>query len=233
MDDTLSQLLSIPSSPMSDGYQRVIVRADRSSATVICRRCSALFEASTINLRHAIRAGTPRFQFCGRSCARSWWHAHNPEASRATITKLVAATPTMPTVYTRTPEIRAKLSQSLRAIRHSPAVRGGNGTTAPCEALVAAAMPEWKPQHVVPLGSRQPGYPTHYKLDFAVIDKMLDIELDGPSHAAVSRREADNRRDSRLAALGWRVLRIKNTEILSRSSTSQLRAYLTSLLPTC
>ena len=94
-------------------------------------------------------------------------------------------------------------------------------------------MPEWIPQYVVPLGKRQPGYPTHYKLDFAVIDKMLDIELDGPSHAAVSRREVDRRRDSRLTALGWRVLRIKNTEILSKSSTSQLRAYLTSLLQTC
>lgn len=233
MDDTLSQLLSIPSSPTSDGYRRVVVRADRSSATVICRRCSAPFEVNTINLRHAIRAGTPRFQFCGRSCARSWWHAHNPEVSKATITKLIATAPTTPPVYVRTPEIRAKLSQALRTIGHRPRERGGNGTTAPCEALVASAMPEWTPQHVVPLGRRQPGYPTHYKLDFAVIDKMLDIELDGPSHAAVSRQESDRRRDSRLAALGWRVLRIKNTEILSRSSTSQLRVYLTSLLQTC
>lgn len=180
MDDTLQQLQSIQSSQTQAGFQREIVRADKSSATVICRLCSAPFEADTNNLRHAIRAGTPRFQFCGRSCSRKWWHAQNPGTSAATI-----------------------------------------------------AMPDWVPQYVVPLGTRQPGYPTHYKLDFALPEKMLNIELDGPSHRARARQAADDRRDTMLTNLGWTVLRIKNTEILSKSSTSALREYLTSLLAGC
>lgn len=233
MDDTLQQLRSIQSSQTQAGFQREIVRADKSSATVTCRLCSAPFEADTINLRHAIRAGTPRFQFCGRSCSRKWWHAQNPGTSAATIAKMNEAPRPSVVPYLRTPVTLAALSRTLRSIGHHPTTRGGNGHVAPCEALVMAAMPDWVPQYVVPLGARRPGCPTHYKLDFALPEKMLDIELDGPSHRARTRQVADEHRDTVLTNLGWTVLRIKNTEILSKSSTSALREYLTSLLAGC
>lgn len=72
---------------------------------------------------------------------------------------------------------------------------------------------EWK-YHVVPLG-RIPGYPTHYKLDLANPARMITIELDGPSHNAVKRKEADRRKTEKLSSLGWTVLRFWNKDILN------------------
>lgn len=73
----------------------------------------------------------------------------------------------------------------------------------------------WGP-HVVPLGRPKiPGYPTHYKLDVADPGRKVVIELDGISHHALARKEADRRKTEKLASLGWTVLRFWNSEILN------------------
>jgi len=51
-----------------------------------------------------------------------------------------------------------------------------------------------------------------YVADFACRRHRLAIECDGSQHVE---NPADDRRDARLAARGWRVLRIPNTEILT------------------
>ena len=50
-----------------------------------------------------------------------------------------------------------------------------------------------------------------YVVDFACIEARLLVEADGGQHALSGR---DRRRDARLRALGWRVLRFWNNDIL-------------------
>jgi very-short-patch-repair endonuclease len=50
-----------------------------------------------------------------------------------------------------------------------------------------------------------------YYVDFVCRDRRLIIELDGGQHAEST---ADPQRDSDLAALGYRVLRLWNNEVL-------------------
>lgn len=51
-----------------------------------------------------------------------------------------------------------------------------------------------------------PGQAAHYKLDFAHPGAKVNIELDGPYHHSGN----DHARDTRLRALGWRVIRISH-----------------------
>lgn len=119
-------------------------------------------------------------------------------------------------------EARAKMSQTLNAIRHRPSVRGGNGKppTAPEMALLRAlGVLGFEPQHVVktrmPSGS---GFPPCYKLDLGNPLFKIAIEADGACHAGV-RKELDRKRDEFLAGLGWTTLRFSNEAILNSLGT--------------
>ena len=50
-----------------------------------------------------------------------------------------------------------------------------------------------------------------YYLDFVCIDRRLAVEVDGGQHAD---KAADGKRDADLAALGYRVIRVWNNEVL-------------------
>jgi very-short-patch-repair endonuclease len=50
-----------------------------------------------------------------------------------------------------------------------------------------------------------------YYVDFVCRERRLIIELDGGQH---SERREDKRRDSRLCALGYRVIRIWNNDVI-------------------
>lgn len=53
-----------------------------------------------------------------------------------------------------------------------------------------------------------------YRVDFAIPERRLVIELDGHEfHATVEQRTADAKRGRRLLAAGWRVVRFTGTEI--------------------
>lgn len=47
------------------------------------------------------------------------------------------------------------------------------------------------------------------RLDFAHIEGLIAIELDGPSHNSTARSRKDFERDAILRALGWKIIRIK------------------------
>jgi very-short-patch-repair endonuclease len=53
-----------------------------------------------------------------------------------------------------------------------------------------------------------------YILDFACIEIMLAIELDGGQHNAPEKLESDARRTSILEKHGWKVLRFWNNEVM-------------------
>jgi very-short-patch-repair endonuclease len=54
----------------------------------------------------------------------------------------------------------------------------------------------------------------HYRVDFAIPDKMLAIELDGHQyHKSREQRTTDAQRERALQELGWRVFRFTGSEI--------------------
>ena len=53
-----------------------------------------------------------------------------------------------------------------------------------------------------------------YYADFLCHSAKLVIEVDGESHFVTSAQEYDQRRDSRIAADGFRILRIPNSEVM-------------------
>jgi very-short-patch-repair endonuclease len=57
-------------------------------------------------------------------------------------------------------------------------------------------------------------------VDFAVLKRRLVIEIDGASHADAARQILDAARDARLAAAGWRVLRVPASRAISDDAFS-------------
>jgi very-short-patch-repair endonuclease len=65
--------------------------------------------------------------------------------------------------------------------------------------------------------------------DFACIEAMLIVEVDGPSHRIEEQVAYDARRTAFLEAQGWRVLRISDDDVLS--DPSGVMARIVSALP--
>ena len=89
----------------------------------------------------------------------------------------------------------------------------------PQRMLLDLLGPTWLPEYTVSLGKRLKGYPTHYKLDLAWPERRIAVEVDGYSHVALVRRRQDQKKDEKLAALGWLVLRFTNKEVLTSSES--------------
>lgn len=51
-------------------------------------------------------------------------------------------------------------------------------------------------------------------VDFATFDRRLVVEVDGGQHAD---NRSDDARDLRLRSLGWRVLRVWNSDVLTNT----------------
>jgi very-short-patch-repair endonuclease len=62
-----------------------------------------------------------------------------------------------------------------------------------------------------------------YFLDFAIEEKMIDLEIDGKQHEYPERKVADTIRDSNLTKHGWKVYRIKWNEIKTDTGKQQMK----------
>ena len=120
------------------------------------------------------------------------------------------------------PDVRKKVSTALKAIGHKPLIHGGNGTglTKPQE-LLAKKLEDlgFEPacEYVVPTHTKRDtsGYPSHYKIDIAIPDRMTAIEIDGPSHLSLKIQAADKKKTGFLTGLGWNVLRFTNKAVMA------------------
>lgn len=117
------------------------------------------------------------------------------------------------------PECRRKAAETMRRRIQEGTFKPyngrpyGNGKSPPPSELRAMEILEplgFKHQLVVGMGKGS-SRPHHYKLDFGHPEQKLAIEIDGTSHNTPSRRKADNRKDNRLSARGWTVLRFPAT----------------------
>lgn len=73
----------------------------------------------------------------------------------------------------------------------------------------------WLPMPVCQYVVELPGG-AYYRLDFAYLEIMLDIEIDGPHHKLPEVAARDRRRDRRLRQLGWEVLRFEEEVVTYR-----------------
>jgi very-short-patch-repair endonuclease len=54
--------------------------------------------------------------------------------------------------------------------------------------------------------------------DFACVEAKLIVEVDGPSHSVAEQIAHDAKRTAFLEAEGWRVLRVRDVDVLSNPS---------------
>lgn len=64
-----------------------------------------------------------------------------------------------------------------------------------------------------------------YSLDFAWVDKKLEIEIDGEQHEKKENKIHDQRRDQKLKDNGWKILRIKWKEMFNNPQKYIKMAY--------
>lgn len=64
-------------------------------------------------------------------------------------------------------------------------------------------------QHLVVTGTQS----KHYRLDFAHTELLIDVEIDGTVHDRPERVEKDAIRDAYFIENGWKVLRIKRSDV--------------------
>ena len=174
--------------------------------------------------------GTQTGLTCSPSCGRKRWHLLNPGAS--VFNRMPPEQRGKPKGVVRSEAYKRKMSESHKAKGLKPTVRGGNGTgMTEAEKVVRTALPDcWIWNYPVALGKRQPGYPTNYKLDFADPKTKRGLEVDGGSHGVMERKLQDRKKETKLAELGWTVFRVSNAEVRRLSTTSRLKAHLTTLL---
>lgn len=108
------------------------------------------------------------------------------------------------------PETRAKVSATLRAIGHRPPVQGGNGRGPTVPQRMLADALGWEMEVPIKTGARPPVL----KADIAHPGMKIAVEVDGLSHNCVRVRAADERKTAILNGLGWTVLRFANATVL-------------------
>lgn len=114
---------------------------------------------------------------------------------------------------------RLKMSDTLRNIGHRPPeIKGnGRGLTVP-QSMLIDALEAYSPIPEYAVGTK--GYPKSfgcadgYKIDIAISELRLAIEVDGGSHRALERKAEDMKKTTFLESQGWTVLRFWNEEIL-------------------
>lgn len=122
---------------------------------------------------------------------------------------------------TQSPEVRERISRTMKAIGHAPRIRGGNGQlTRPQKKLLKRLGAGWIAEYAVSVPNFQcQSLPKNLKIDIAHPQQMIAIELDGPSHQSPQRRRQDSQKTIYLAQNGWSVFRITNLRADELSST--------------
>lgn len=196
-------------------------------------------------------------RFCGRSCSAKW-RMRQPEiragiyteerkikqkekfrafmAQEGSREKLSHAAKERESSYSKEhkEKVAAKVSASLRLLGCKPTLRGGNGSgpTLPQKLLFEALEGEWKLELVVITQGTALGYPSCYKIDIGDEARKIGIEVDGESHRSNKIRQKDIKKAAFLAGRGWKIIRIKNNEILTWEMEGRKGTHVVSILLT-
>ena len=117
------------------------------------------------------------------------------------------------------PATRKLVSERLKEIGHHPKIRCGNGCglTVPQQALMLELAKTEMVYSEYPVPTKMgkgTSYPTCYKIDIALPEHMIGIEVDGNSHLLLERQAQDKKKDEFLSGLGWKMFRFKNKQVM-------------------
>jgi hypothetical protein len=193
-------------------------------------------QAETKYQRYKLRKGGR--VYCSKECGMKYNAATSSKTMAETNRKYASERMRERNPMTR-PDSREKMKETLRRIGHHPIVQGGNGRglTEP-QKILLNALEKLSPVAEFIQRSKQgrySGYPGHYKIDIAIPESKIAIEIDGGSHCALARREQDRKKSAFLESLGWTVLRLSNQQIYTMLRwtvsyiTSKSKAIITTL----
>jgi very-short-patch-repair endonuclease len=117
----------------------------------------------------------------------------------------------------KNPETVQKMKD--KAIGRTFLSRGGNGkmTVPQLKLWVALELPKESLEFAINTAMVRKMFicvPNHYKVDIGIETLKLAIEVDGATHNTKKWKFLDARKTEILNALGWKVLRFKNQQIM-------------------
>jgi len=179
-----------------------------------CPHCGRIYATQGGLQQHIRRHGDPAWDEALRKANSERMRATNLRRANILSERMRRHNPM------RQPLVREKMRRShwVRPADGYDHLNGGNGAgpTVPERLLHERLGPGWTWQLPVSTGSpRLPGLPTHYKLDLAHEGARIAVEVDGHSHHSLLAHDRDARKDTWLAAHGWRCLRFSNEEVLN------------------
>lgn len=215
----------------------------RKTGRVYCQpSCGYAHREATRPARPTKKTVQCKCEICGQGYAESGWRLHNKfrtcsvkcsTAARAKVSSATASATNRKYASARmrvnnpmhNEATRDKMRRTLKGIGHAPTVRGGNGRgpTAAEQVLLSTLSPfGFVGQYIV----RTCGYPKappHYKLDLALPDAHIAVEVDGASHCATVRKEQDRRKEAFLHGAGWTLFRFTNQQVLTDPTSITLK----------
>jgi Protein of unknown function (DUF559) len=199
-------------------------RAAHQREPVTCSSCGREFARRQLGGHRANCLGKGAFQQPGVHAAAMRKRSANAAYREQLSARMQARIPM------RRPDSRAKMTATIKGmvarselVPYGQRSYGNGGLPTPTEAAATGRYRDTVPQHAVTVGDGQQPY--HYKLDLAWPSLKVGLDLDGSSHAAPKRQQADQRKDARLRAIGWTVLRVPNALALSEKTASLLSGY--------
>ncbi len=184
-----------------------------------CHICGTIVNPLKLeNRKRSSYHATGRY-YCSEKCSMAYRRKKSSEAMSKTNKKYASERMKINNPMKR-PEIRKKVSDIHKERGHKPKIQGGNGRglTIPQKMLLDLLSDEWIPEYVVKTNVCRDNnplkYPPCYKIDIANPKIMVAVEVDGASHHPLSRQAMDKKKTHFLEQRGWRVIRIKNNDIL-------------------
>lgn len=176
-----------------------------------CLQCGKVVHSTDKYSLEMLRHGRA---YCSEECKRAYLSANASATMAATNRKYASERMTNRNPAQR-PDVRAKISAARRG--KAPTVRAGNGELTMPQTLLAQAL-GLPMEFAVPTASVASQFterlPSAYKIDIADPVRMLAIEVDGSTHRSYAIRAKDELKTRVLNALGWKVLRFWNREVM-------------------
>lgn len=186
---------------------------------ISCIECGKDILWETLDRNQKYRYSKTGRAYCCEECKKAFVRRISAETMARTNRKYASARMKANNPMSN-PEIREKMSKTLKRIGHRPVIRGGNGKgmTKP-QAKLMNALTEMNPASEFVVRTKvkkinEEHLPLHYKIDIALPEYMIAIEVDGGSHCQLARKEQDRKKENFLESAGWTVLRFTNREVL-------------------
>jgi len=187
---------------------------------VECYICGNDIDTKSLSVNKRYRYKKTGRYYCSLECSNEYRSKRSSETMAKT-NKIYASD----RMKTNNPmfrkEIRDKVSEIHKTNGYKPKIQGGNGREMPLpqKILLKALGNEWIGEYCVSTKIKRNNnpnkYPTVYKIDIANPDIMIAVEVDGSSHHSSGRKQQDEKKDQFLVNKNWKVIRIKNQEVLN------------------